>query len=686
MSLNIALFNAVSGLALNQRALDVIAQNVANVNTEGYSRKVINQESVILNGVGSGVRIADIARNVNEFMLKDMRAAASQLGGSMVEEEFYGRMQDLFGTLGSDSSLSALIAELASRLQGLATTPEDVALQTEVGNQANLLAERIRTIGIDIQSLRLQADQQIATAVTEINSDLTRISEFNLRIAENQALGFPIGDLQDQRDISINRVSEQIGIQYFTRSTGEVVLFTTDGRSLVDRTVATLTHTPAAAFSANLYYDAAGAAIDGIDIGTVDITSALTSGRLGGLVEMRDKALPNLYSQIEELTTALHNELNKLHNQGTAFPGLAIMTGTRTVATTDTPVWTGNFRVAVLDATGAIVETQDFNLAAYATVGAAVTAINGMANLSASINASGKLVLAATGANRVATNELTSAVTVGDRTLGASEFFGLNDFFTATADYDEYRSSYQLSRTTALGLTGTLTFSGSWGTTTVAYGAADDLNAVAAAITANATLAAQNITATVIPDGAGYRLRINDSDNNNYFFTDTSNLVSTLDLKNRDGGFTATVALRGDIKSDPSRISHGKITSAPAPAIGSNAIARGDNTQIQAIANRFNQSLGFNATGLLAASTRTLPDYAAQILGLNSTQARIVADTRVAREFLFENLSFKTQSISGVNLDEEMANTIILENAYAASARVIAATSKLFDILTDMLR
>ena len=86
MSLNIALYNAVSGLQLNQRALDVIAQNVANVNTEGYSRKVVHQESVILNGIGSGVRIADIARNVNEFMLKDTRAASSQLGISVVQD------------------------------------------------------------------------------------------------------------------------------------------------------------------------------------------------------------------------------------------------------------------------------------------------------------------------------------------------------------------------------------------------------------------------------------------------------------------------------------------------------------------------------------------------------------------------------------------------------------------------
>ncbi len=687
MSLNISLFNAISGLQLNQRALDVVAQNVANVNTEGYSRKIVLQESVILNGVGSGVRVAEIARNVNEFMLKDLRAAASQLGISEVEEAYYGRMQDLFGTLGSDSSLTALIAELASRLQGMATAPEDVALQTEVGNRANLLAERIRTVAIEIQELRLQADQEIATAVAEINSDLNQIAELNLLIAENLALGFPVGDLQDQRDLAVSRVADQIGIETFTRSTGEIVLFTNKGRTLVDRSVTPLSHTPATAFSATLYYDGSATAIDGIDIGSLDVTSEIGTGRVAGLIEMRDKVLPDLYSQIEELTAALHDEINKLHNQGTAYPGLATMTGTRTVAAGDTPVWTGNVRVAVLDTTGAIVEFQDFDLSTYANVGAAVTAMNGMTNLTASINANGKLVLAATGANRVAINELTSAVTVGDRTLGASEFFGLNDFFTATADYDEYVSTYQSSRTTALGLTGTLTFRGSWGTTTVAYAAGDDLDAVTASINANATLAAQNITATVLPDGSGYQLRIIDSDNDNFFFTDSSNLVDTLNIKNRNAEFASTIALRSDIRSDPSRISHGTIfTTIPVPAVGSIGIARGDNTAIQAIANRFNQTLSFDATGLLAASTRTLPDYAAQILGLNSTQARIVADTKVAREFLFENLSNKTQSISGVNLDEEMANMIILENAYAASARVIAVTSELFDILTDMVR
>ena len=110
----------------------------------------------------------------------------------------------------------------------------------------------------------------------------------------------------------------------------------------------------------------------------------------------------------------------------------------------------------------------------------------------------------------------------------------------------------------------------------------------------------------MVPDGSGYQLRINDSNNDNYFITDSSNLVSTLNIKNRNTEFASTIALRSDIKSDPSRISHGSITAAATPAIGSNAIARGDNSQIQLIANKFDQALSFDSTGLLAASTRNL--------------------------------------------------------------------------------
>ena len=68
MSLTLALNNALSGLRVNQQSLAVLAQNIANANTEGYTRKVVDQSSVVIDGVGSGVRVDDISRKVDQFL------------------------------------------------------------------------------------------------------------------------------------------------------------------------------------------------------------------------------------------------------------------------------------------------------------------------------------------------------------------------------------------------------------------------------------------------------------------------------------------------------------------------------------------------------------------------------------------------------------------------------------------
>lgn len=119
MSLNIALYNAISGLQANSRGLDVTAQNVANVNTEGYSRKTVQQQSRVIQGQGAGVEISNVSREVNEFMIRQLRDGITNLGDAEVKEEFYTRMQEMFGTLASDSSIGFGLAELGVRFQAL---------------------------------------------------------------------------------------------------------------------------------------------------------------------------------------------------------------------------------------------------------------------------------------------------------------------------------------------------------------------------------------------------------------------------------------------------------------------------------------------------------------------------------------------------------------------------------------
>jgi len=685
MSLNIALYNAISGLQANTRGLDVTAQNVSNVNTEGYSRKTVQLQSVYVQGQGAGVEIADVSRQVNEFMVTQLRDAITNLGDAEIRDDFYARMQDMFGTLASDSSIGFGLAELGARFQALSDTPENVSLRTDLIEHARLLVEQLNDMAEQIEGLRVEVDRNIEDGVNVINAQLAVVHELNLQIAEGLALGQGVGELQDQRDIAINKIAEQIDIEQFTRNNGEVVVLTKLGRTLVDRIAVTLNHTSVS--SLNPLVTLASGAIDGIDLNGTDITSEIGSGRLAGLVAMRDDLLPNLHSQLQELVTQLHDEVNAVHNQGATYPGMTAVTGTRTFAAADPPVWTGTFRVGVTDASGTVVEFLDINLGATATVGDLVTAINGMTNVSASLTGTpGRISITPTGANRVSFNEMTSAVTVGNRTIGASDFLGLNDFFSSSNEYDDYSSAYQSDATSALGIAGTLTVSGSFGTTGVAYAAGESLTTIAANITANATLAAAGISATVVADGDGYRLRINDAQGNNFFLTDSSNLVSSLRIKVHDAGIVAQIGVRSDIINNPSLVSRGTFNNSPTMLVGDVGLSTGDKSSVQAIANLFSAKLSYNATNQLAASTSTFSQYATEILSLNSAQANSVNGNLTSRQVLVDNMEAKTASISGVNLDEELSLMIVLENAYAASARVITASQNMFDMLTNMMR
>jgi len=684
MSLNVALLNALSGLQVNQRLLDLTSQNIANVNTPGYSRKVAHQESVVLDIGGAGVRIGAVLRNVNEALVADLRQQSSILGQSDALNAFYSRMQDMFGTPSSQSSVGAQIGALSDAFQAMAAQPEDASRRIQVVNKARFLTDQFNSIAAQIQDLRQQADNDIASSVDLINDRLGEIQDLNIRISQGTALNQPVTDLQDERDRAVNDIAEQMDIRYFTRDNGEMVIFTASGRALLDRTATTLTHDGAGSMSPSITW--ASGSVQGIMMGAVDLTSEIAAGKMAGLIQLRDTVLPNLSAQFDELAGAMNDEINAIHNQGTTFPGATTLTGQKSFANADTPPWTGTARVAVTDANGTVIEVLDINLAATATIANLVTAIDGMANATCTRNANGQIVITATGGQTIAISEMNSAVTVGSRTEGWGEFLGLNDFFTTGDDYATYTSAQQTTQTTALGLAGMLTFSGGFGVTTVNYIVGNDLGDVAASINANAALTAAGITASVMVDGGGYKLRVEDSGGDNFFMTDSASLVSTLGLKARGSQTAADLGVRTDIVANPSQVAHAALSSDPALVAGDVGVSAGDNTITQAIANKFNESLPFGATGQLSAASRTLAEFGAQILALNATQAQSAKDTSDWRQSLFEQLSSKAASISAVNLDEETANMVLLQNAYAASARVISTTAELFSVLMNISR
>ncbi len=600
-SINVALGTAVSALQTTQAALSVTSNNIANANTVGYTRKTVNLENMLIDGQGAGVKIGAITREVNEYLLRDVRAQTTAHGETAVRQQFFASMQNMFGTPDAASSMASTLTTLGNKMSALAVDPSSSNSQIDLVMAAQTLARQMNDMSGQIQDLRYEADQTIASSVGEINQLLQNIAELNVNISRNVALNQPAGDLQDQRDVAVASLAEKMDIGYFTRGTGEIVIFTSSGRSLVDREASTISYSPAAAMGAEVSYPSNG--ISGILLDGADITTELSSGMLKGLVDMRDTELPNLGAQMDQLATVLKDQINAIHNDGVAVPPPASLTGERGFSpATDTVNMTGTVRIAVLNADGtAAGAPMDFNLADLATVvggnptiaqvvnaingayAASTPAIPGLAGATASTNALGQLVITANTAGQgIGINEGTSAeATTG---FGFSHYFGLNNLF----------------------------------------------------------------------------------------------IGSSL------GGLASNIAVRSDIAFDSQKVSRGQLSEGVLTA-GSVAITSGDSSVVERMAAAFTAKQSFAAAGGLPVTSTSLAGYGANILSNNATRAANADDAEAYRANVLGDITAKSQAASGVSTDEEMANLIMYQNAYGASARVITTLSEMLKILTDMV-
>jgi len=595
MSVAIALNNAISGITAAQSALSVVSQNVANANTEGYSKKQVNQSSVVLGGTLNGVAVDDVTRLVNKFLNTELTDTVSEVRKSVAISEFYQITQSLFGTPGSDATISNDVSDLMNSVEALANRPEDAALRFEVAAMARNLANTISRTAQDVQDLRFQADIELKASVDRANESLVRIESLNDQIARGQMLGEPTGDLEDKRDLQIRKLAEEVDVRTFQRSDGKLAVFTRNGVDLVDDKRRELGYDPIATVDANTTFnellvfnlDTAGQRVgNGEPLVTsgvsANVTTTIRSGRISGLLEARDSVTADLQNQLDTLASTVRDQTNAVHNLGSGVPAPNTLTGTRALTGTDAFQSTGTVRIAVTNAAGTVVDVTDLDLGALGatTVNGVISAVNTALSGNAVAQVTdGTLVINATdSANGISINAAGTAESVTDRNF--SHYFGLNDMFTGTAAVD--------------------------------------------------------------------------------------------------------FALRGDIESDPSRISTALLSTTA--AIGETALTSGDNRSIQAFAALSTTEFSFVAVGGLPAVSATFGNFAGSIVGLNAARAADAESLQEHHELIFENLDIRFRSETGVNVDEEMAEMVLYQNAFTVSARVFTVASEMFDTLVNLGR
>ena len=331
MSINLALESALSGLLTSQKALDVVSNNVANLNTPGYSRKVLVQADNVVNGVGAGVIAQSVQRTVDENLNKSLNTENGTLSDLTTLDQFYTQTQNLFGSPGDGSSISSLMQGMADAVQSLQATPNQPP--TSVANAASLVTNSLQSMSGNIQSLRAAADQQIGQAVSAVNTALTNIAQLNTQIGTNGVAGISTDDLKDQRDAQLKTLAGYMNFVSFDRPDGTISIYTPQGTPLLDSQPKDVVHNSASAIQPRMTFDAASGtgALQGVMANGTDISSQITSGSLSALLQVRDNVLTNLQSQVDTLAQSLQTTLNQVNNRGTSWPtGDQSFTGSRT--------------------------------------------------------------------------------------------------------------------------------------------------------------------------------------------------------------------------------------------------------------------------------------------------------------------------------------------------------------------
>jgi len=246
MSLSATLANALSGLNVAQQALSVTANNVANANTPGYSRKVLNQETVVVSDRGAGARATDIARITDQFLIGEIRRQSSVAGQSEVVQRYQDLLQLAFGAPGDNRDLAVQIGGLQVALDALATDPESSATALQLLSALDEVARTIGGLADQVQVLRGEADREIGRTVEAINGEIQAIHDLNIEIKRLGQLGQVNPELLDRRDALIRSLADKIDIRTYAQDDGGLAIYSAGGETLLDALPRVLAYSPAA--------------------------------------------------------------------------------------------------------------------------------------------------------------------------------------------------------------------------------------------------------------------------------------------------------------------------------------------------------------------------------------------------------------------------------------------------------
>lgn len=328
MGISGALSASLSGLNVTRAQLDVLATNIANVDTPGYTRKTMSQSSIFAGSNAVGVRTESLDRQLDALLQKQVRSELGASGYTDILAGYHDRLNTMMGAPGSASAFDTLISNFSTSLSGLTDNPASFTAQQAVLGDAQVLVQSLNSMSQDVQILRTEAEQGIAGSVRTINDALQRIEDINTTILSVAGNSEVPADLLDERDRNIDLLARELDIQVIEQTDASVSIFTNSGISLFDGQAAVLNFDQKASLNALSSYSpipserSVGTVTIGTGTGdTIDLLAGnnIRGGALAGYVEMRDGALVEMQERLDEFAHQLALALSTHTEDGVAL-------------------------------------------------------------------------------------------------------------------------------------------------------------------------------------------------------------------------------------------------------------------------------------------------------------------------------------------------------------------------------
>lgn len=306
-------------LLTHQRAIYVTGNNIANVNTPGYSRQRLRLESntpvqTAMGLMGNGVRAAGVERIYERFLGIQINQESQNLGRWEAFKDGAEAVEVVFDET-DGYGLSQALSEFWNAWHDVSNNPSGQTERIVLRAKAESLTDTFNGKYADLLREQQQLDMRIQDAVDQINRLSEEIADLNQKIVETESGGHPANDYRDRRDLLLKELSGYIDINTIEDAGGSVSVSVASGRSLVERTQTWQldTQTNADGLAQIVWLDGAG--------GAVDMTDQITGGKLKGWLDVRDGVIQDYLYRLDNLAQTLTDEVNALHAAGFGLDG-----------------------------------------------------------------------------------------------------------------------------------------------------------------------------------------------------------------------------------------------------------------------------------------------------------------------------------------------------------------------------